>query len=397
MKKDKTSELLPTMGRDYSIYNAHHVGMLNSGTLEDFKKLKDFSRDEKPIETTERDENGIRQYIVHRKEYTDILTHQEGRNLDLYDVQVLEYLCQLATPLKEKYKEEMKLIISYKEYFSEVRKVGGGTLQKNRLIESLEKLGSHLISFKVLDKNGNIIKGTTPFNMFTADYTKRGRIEVYINPLFNKYFLQRASEKPRSKVIQRMDPKNDATAIYIMRAIDNFIGQNDHIAINGDGHKIWRIKVTALLNEVESLKEAKKTVFDLFEGLPPARAMDTAEPIKNVNNAKHSPIHKIMIPFIKGLNKCTVNYSGTKGLLSWRFVLPGGKALSETQKKEVTPVFNDTDKNTNGNLNFSTFQNMTIELVPFMPANMRPKKERQANREKIIKKNQTINSKKKTQ
>lgn len=386
MKKEDIKELFPGKSPEYSIYNDHHTGVLSSDDIEDFKKIPDFRLDTKDVELTERDENGRQQVIIYRKGYKVILTRQEDRNLKLSDELVYEYLMELATPLKSKCKEEMKLIIDYNHYFGEVKHNGGTTKQKNSLINSLEKLNNCYFSFKKVDDSGTIT-GVTPFNMFSADYTKRGRIEIFINPLYNRYVLQRASEKPRSKVIQRMDPKNDATAIYIMRAIDNYIGQNDPIKTDDEGHKIWRLTVKNLLEETYSLKRAKDTVFNL-KGLPGEGGI---KPVKEKDPSRPSDVHTVMIPFIEGLNKCTENYSGTRGLISWRFVKPGGKALSMKEKEQVTYI---KGKPTN-KLNFNTFLEMTIEIIPYEPANMRPKEEREQRKEGIIKRKEIAKSKRK--
>ncbi len=386
MEKEYFNELLPGKSPDYSIYNAHHTGVLSSEDIEDFKRIPDFRLDTKDVEVTERDENGRQQFIIYRKGYKVILTRQEDRDLKLPDELVFDYLTELATPLKENHKEEMKVIIYYKKYFDEVKHTGGTTKQKNSLINSLEKLSNCYFSFKKVDDNG-VVTGVTPFNMFSADYTKRGRIEIFINPLYNRYVLQRASVKPRSKVIQRMDPKNDATSIYIMRAIDDYIGQNDPIKIDEEGRKIWRLTVKNLLEEIYSLKRAKDTVFNLNKALPE----DGTKPVKEKDPKRQSDIHTVMIPFIIALNKCTENYSGTQGLISWRFVKPGGKALSLKEREQVTYIKGKSTKK----LDFDTFLEMTVEFIPFEPANMRPKEEREQRKEGIIKRKEIAKSKRK--
>lgn len=380
----------PENNEKYELYNDHHTGMLNSYELEDFKQIRDVSRDVQSIEH-KRDENtGAVQYIVHRAGYDDILTYQEGRKLELKDILVLDYIHELAAPLVEKNKDAFKVEISLDKYFGEVKKTSGKGPQRDALIESLEKLGGHFISCKRLDKNGEIVEGITPFNMFTADYKKRGHIDVYITAPYNKYYLQRATTKPRSKVIQRMNVKNDATAIEIMRALDTQMGCFDPHGVDDKGNKFWRITVKELLKEITSLKGARTSIDKLQKGLPPADL--SAEPIKEEERERNSDIHTVMTPFIEALNKCTVDYSGTRGLLSWKFVRPGGLALSLKEREQVTYKGKGTDTS---KLNFKTFLDMTIEYYPFDPPNMRPRKERQERQENIIKGKQIKASKKK--
>ena len=379
----------PVNDGNYQLWNDHHDIMLTSGEIEDFKKLQDFSRD---IETVEhkRDETGAVQYIIHRKGYDIQITNLEGRNLDISDILAFEYIMQLAAPLKDKEKEGFKLVVQYNELFGEVKKTSGNAKQKNAFIESLEKLSSCFIASKrVNNTTGEIIEGTTLFNMFTADYSKRGKIEIFINPLYNRYFLQRSSVKSRSKVIQRMDPVHDITAIYIMRAIDNFIGQEDPKEVDMNGNKIWRLKVPTLLNYIYSLKNAKATVFDLTRGLPPAKEFNP-EPVKEKDRKRQSDVHKTMIPFIEGMNKCTVDYSGTRGLLSWKFVRPGGLALSIKEREQVTYKGKGTDTS---KLDFDTFLDMEIEFIPYDYPDTRPKEERLEKRESIINKKMIRKSK----
>lgn len=388
-KKTKSLPLYPVDDEKYWIYNDHHTGVLSSTEITDFSKLQDTSRDIQPIEHVRDEKTGAVQYIIHRKGYDDILTYQEGRKLELKDILVLDYILELAAPLVEKNKEAFKVTISYDKYFKEVRKKMGTGEQRQSLIDSLEKLGGHMISCKRVTNSGEVTEGVTPFNMFTADYKIRGGVEIFINPLYNRYFLQRSSAKPRSKVIQRMDTKHDAVAIEIMRALDTQMGSFDPHGVDENGNKFWRITVKELLKEITSLKRAKEVVFDLIKGLPPIKE---EEPVKEEDRERPSDVHKIMIPFIEGMNKCTVDYSGTRGLLSWKFVRPGGLALSLNEREQVT--YNGPGKPTK-NLKFKTFVDMTIEYYPFDPPNMRPRAARMKRQENIIKGKQIKKSKKK--